>query len=193
MNFVMLLGWAPKDNRELFSLKDFVKSFDPSGFQKSNPFFNRKKLDWFNGYYIRQKSDGDLSELLGSFAPKGADKKVVSQITPLIKERIGKLSDFDLMAGFFFARKSPKADFFGKDSKNHLNKAEEALTEITEWNKENIEKELLAVIDKNSFKTGDFFMDLRVAITGSKITPPINESMVILGKEETLKRLKEVI
>jgi len=67
LNFVMLLGWAPKDNREFFSLEEFVKIFDPAGLQKSNPVFNRVKLDWFNGEYLRRLKADDLRLRVLSF------------------------------------------------------------------------------------------------------------------------------
>lgn len=183
-NFTILLGWAPKDNRELFTLDEFVKAFDPKGFQKSNPIFNKEKLDWFNGEYIRQKSDTELLELLKPFTPKNADKAKLMQIIPLIKDRIKKLSDFDPFAGFFFTRPNVDRGLLGKNHEEHLAKALEA-----------VEKgiPLDQVPKDNNFKVGDFFMDLRVAITGSKFTPPINESIEILGKEETLDRLRKVL
>ncbi len=183
-NFVILAGWAPKDNRELFTLEDFVKNFDISGFQKSNPIFNREKLDWFNGHYIRQKSDSELLDLFDRFLPEGADAVKVKEIIPLIKDRVKKLSDFGPFAGFFF--ESPKVDkkLLGKNYRDHLKKAVEAI-------EKNIS--LDRVPEENSYKIGDFFMDLRVAITGSRFTPPINESVKILGKEESLRRLREVL
>jgi len=184
LNFVLLLGWAPKDNRELFTLPEFVKAFDSKGFQKSNPVFNREKLDWFNGEYIRKLSDQELLDSLGPFIPKDADNDTIKKVIPLIKDRIKKLSDFEPFAGFFFEK--PKADtkLLGKNHKEHLEKALEA-----------VEKDIpLDEVPKdNNFKVGDFFMDLRIAITGSKFTPPINESIEILGKEETIDRLKKVL
>jgi glutamyl-tRNA synthetase len=183
LNFVMLLGWAPKDNRELFTLKEFVEAFDPEGFQKANPIFNRVKLDWFNGHYIRQKSDKELAELFSDFAPE-KDKEKILKITPLIKERISKLSDFNSLAGFFFNWEKPEPKMFGKDFKDHLETAINAIEE---------DKPLENVAKDKKFNIGDFFMDLRIAITGRKVTPPINESIAILGKEETLARLKELI
>jgi len=193
LNFVMLLGWAPKDNRELFSLTEFVEAFDPSGFQKANPIFNREKLDWFNGHYLRQKSDEEITKLLLEFAPKGADEKLVGQITPLVKERINKLSDFDAMAGFFFEEKKVDQKLFGPNCRQHLTGAIKELASLSSWSKEKIDPTLIDLIKAKGFKTGDFFMDLRVAITGSKFTPPINDSIAILGKEETIKRLKQAL
>jgi glutamyl-tRNA synthetase len=184
LNFVMLLGWAPKDNRELFTLPEFVGHFDINGFQEANPRFLVDKLDWLNGYYIRQKSDEDLFKLLKPFVPKDADGEKIKQVIPLIKDRIKKLSDFDSFAGFFFEKKSVDTKLFGKDYIAHLRKAIEA-----------IEKGILLdqVPKDNNFKVGDFFMDLRIAITGSKFTPPINESIKILGKEEAVDRLNNAL
>jgi len=183
LNFIMLLGWAPKDNRELFSLEEFVKVFDPKGFQRANPIFNPEKLDWFNGRYIRQKKDDQLAELFLDFAPE-KDKEKILKITPLIKERITKLSDFGKLAGFFFKWQKPAPKMFGRDAKDHLAVAVKAIEEG---------KSLENVAKEKRFKVGDFFMDLRVAITGSKFTPPINDSIAILGKEETIKRLKQAL
>ncbi len=184
-NFVILLGWAPKDNREIFDLKGFVEAFNSSGFQKANPVFNKNKLDWFNGYYLRQKKDGEIIKLLKEdFLPENTDTDLLPKIVPLIKERIVKLSDFYNFAGFFFERKNVDKSLLGKNYKEHLSKAIEAL-------KNNIP--LDEIPNKLEFKTGDFFMDLRVAITGSKFTPPINESIEILGKEESIERLKEIL
>ncbi len=183
LNFIMLLGWAPKDNRELFTLKEFVEEFDANGFQKTNPVFNCEKLDWFNGEYIRQKPDTELGKLFTPFAPE-KNEELINKIVPLIKERIVKLSDFESLAGFFFQRKNADKTLFGKNHREHLEKALEAI-------QNNVD--LMQVVEKNKFKTGDFFMDLRVAIAGSKITPPITDSIAILGKEETVARLKQVI
>lgn len=182
LNFIMLLGWAPKDNREVFTLSEFVEAFDSNGFQKTNPVFNRDKLDWFNGEYIRQKPDAELVELFMEFAPK-KDRQLVGKITPLIKERIAKLSDFASLAGFFFERKDIDKTLLGENYKEHIGKAIEGVEKG---------EDLMGVVEKNKFKTGDFFMDLRIALAGSKITPPVTDSIAILGKEEVVARLKQV-
>lgn len=184
LNFILLLGWAPKDNRELYTLEEMVKYFDINGFQDANPRFFPAKLDWFNGQYIRQKSDKDIEKLLKPYLTKKADKKILGKIIPLVKERIKKLSDFNLFTLFFFEKPKIDLKFFGQNYKEHLKKAIEGIES---------DRDLLEVIKENNFKTGDFFMDLRIAVTGMKFTPPINESIEILGKKETLTRLKELI
>lgn len=179
LNFIMLLGWAPKDNREIYNLEEFVKAFDLNGLQKANPVFNREKLDWFNGEYIRKLS---VSELINKLDLEESDKN--KKIVSLVQDRIKRLSDFKSFAGFFFKEPEVDRNLFGSDYEKHLKKAVEA-----------IEKDvpLDQVPKDNNFKVGDFFMDLRIAITGSKFTPPINESIEILGKSEALSRLRKVI
>ena len=81
----------------------------------------------------------------------------------------------------------------GENADAHLNSALEVLNKITYWKLDNINKGFMDEIGNRGYKTGNFFMDLRIAITGKKFTPPINESMEILGKEETLVRLEKVI
>jgi glutamyl-tRNA synthetase len=186
LNFVMLLGWAPKDNRELFTLSEFVEHFDINGFQEANPRFLTDKLDWLNGEYLRKLSDEELANKLETQNPEfnKMDEGTRLQITKLIKDRIKKLTDFDEFAKFFWATPDVDRKLFGKNYKEHLEKAIDAIEKGVPLDQ---------VPKDNDFKVGDFFMDLRIAITGSKFTPPINESIEILGKEESLKRLQKVM
>lgn len=183
LNYLMLLGWAPKDNRELFTLEEFVEVFDQDGVQKSNPTFDVNKLDWFNGEYIRKLSDDDLNSKFIAFSSDFAslDKNKQIEITKLLKERIKKLTDVNTLAKFFWQRPEVDTSLFSQNYKEHLVKAYEGIE---------MGRDLLEVVKENNFKTGDFFMTLRIAITGMKFTPPINESIVILGKEESLSRIK---
>jgi glutamyl-tRNA synthetase len=101
LNFVMLLGWAPKDDRELYSLDEFVKAFTIDGFQRSNPVFNRDKLDWFNGEYIRKTNNAKLKTKIYEFFRGKYDLETVGKVVPLIKDRIKTLGEFETIAGFF--------------------------------------------------------------------------------------------
>jgi glutamyl-tRNA synthetase len=193
LNFVMLLGWAPKDNRELFSLEEFVKAFDSGGLQKSNPVFNGEKLDWFNGHYIRQKSDSELAELVMPYAPKGGSKDEIVSIIPLVKDRLRKLSDFSSLASGYFEDPPPMKELESTEHRKHLEKAAEALENIDKWEKPLINNALMEVIKKNDFKTGEFFMSLRMAEFSSNATPSVNDSIEIFGKEKTLRRIKQYL
>lgn len=192
LNYVMLMGWAPKDNREFFTLAEYVNTFQQGNLQIANSIFDLKKLDWFNGQYIRQKSDSELIDLFKPYLPKDADNQFLNQITPLIKERIVKLSDINSFAGFFFAAPQVDTQLFGPKSKEHLAVAASTLKQVEVFDKLSLDSALAQCVADNNFKTGDFFMTLRIAITGSKFTPPINESMVVLGKDEVLQRINLV-
>lgn len=193
LNFVMLLGWASGDDREIFTLNEFVENFSVKGFQKANPTFFKDKLDWMNGQYLMKLTDEELSEKLKEFYKEKYPEKLLEATTPLLKTRIRTLKDFDDMAKFFVAPQKVDKNMLGKNYKKHLNVALDTLGDIDNWKLENINSRLMASIEKNNFSVGKFFMDLRIAITGSKFTPPINESIVILGKKDTLKRLKAVV
>lgn len=193
LNFIMLLGWAPKDNRELFSLEEFVASFQQGSLQTANPVFNRKKLDWFNGVYLRKKTEEELFQLIEAFAPKGADENLVRQTIPLVKERMVKLSDYSSLAGFFFEEPKVPGELFDTQAEEQLSAVLEVLKQAETWSKEILNQAFAGLIQEKKWQTGDFFMNLRVALAGSRATPPITESMVILGKQETLSRLNSVI
>ena len=195
LNFVMLLGWAPKDNRELFSLPEFVEHFDVAGFQEANPRFLTDKLDWFNGEYIRKLSDEILNSKFKvqnlKFAGLSEEKQI--SITKLIKDRIKKISDLDSIAGFFWEEREVDKSLLGKNYQNHIADACGIISNLKNWSLEDLNEALMVNIKEKGYKTGDFFMDLRIAITGSKFTPPINDSIIILGKEETVRRLCTIV
>jgi glutamyl-tRNA synthetase len=190
LNFIMLLGWAPKDNRELFTLEEFVKHFDPRGFQDANPRFLDQKLLWFNGQYLRQKSDQELLSLVRPEYPESVSNDLLLQIIPLAKARISTLPQFKTLTQFFF--ETPNYSDFTPDQIENIKVANEVLSSV-DWNKEAIESQLIENVKKNNWKNSDFFMALRLAVTGQKVTPPLTESMLILGKDEVVRRLSAII
>lgn len=193
VNYLCLLGWSHPDEKEIFDLNEFVKLFSLDRVRKAGPIFDMTKLEWMNGEYIRAADNEELVSKIYGFYNKKYSKEKIGEIVPLIKDRIKTLGEFDSLAGFFF--KSSKIDkgMFGKESKKHLKQAFDVLEKVGKWEKKEIDNALLNLIKKEKFHTGKFFMDLRIAITGSKVTPPINDSIIILGKEETIKRLKKTV
>lgn len=190
LNFVALLGWAPKDNQEMFTLKEFVDKFDENGFQKSNPQLNLVKLDWFNGQYIRLTSDTELLELLKPYHSFDCPDEKLLQIISLSKSRISNLKDFAILNGFFFSR--PSNPPLIESDKKYLLMAKEVLSTV-EFDKQSIESSLVSKVKENSWTNSEFFMALRLAIAGQRISPPLTESMIILGRSEVLDRLNQII
>ena len=179
LNFVILLGWAPKDNRELFTLDEFVQNFDPNGFQKSNPIFNTTKLNWFNQQYLHKLSNEELNQKIKNFT----DKKDFKKLIPLIRDRLVTLKDFDSLTNYFFVR--PKVTPQNKLIIDHAIK----ILEIS-FDGKILEAKARVFCAENNIKVGDYFMALRFTITGLFATPPLWEVMQVLGKEESLERLK---
>ncbi len=192
VNFLCNLGWSHPEGKEIFPLSEFVELFDIKRFRKAGPVFDLNKLDWINGEYIRKLSDESLKSKFKDQSLKFASLPEAKQleITKIVKDRIKKLSDLDALAGFFFEKREVDQSLFTHDYKKHLDTAFEILNKIKNWEKGEVDKTMLGAVKSNNYKTGDFFMDLRIAITGAKFTPPINDSLIILGKKETLARIK---
>ncbi len=197
LNFVMLLGWAPKDNRELFTLKEFVEHFDINGFQDANPRFFIDKLNWFNDQYKLKISSIDyVSYVSGASVYSNQPKfsEAVSSSAAVTGPRASNVSEFDALVKPFFVTPQLVGPI-GPNSEKHLRTAYEALSSLKNWSKGNVDKVLLDVVKNNNFKTGDFFMDFRIAITGERFTMPINDFVVyyahVFRKKDILERLKK--
>jgi glutamyl-tRNA synthetase len=199
LNYLMLLGWAPKDNREFFTIKEFIQFFDQDGIQKANPTFDEKKLDWFNQHYLQEEYSGHPEKFLkyakelSEFSNNVNFDNIVLQSASFMPSRMNNIYDFDGMMRFFFNVPQVDTKIFGKDYKKHLKSVFNVIDKVENWNLNNLNEKLMEEIKSKDYKTGDFFMDLRIAITGKKFTPPINDSIIILGKEETLKRIKSLL
>lgn len=187
LNWVFLLGWAPKDNREIYTLPELVDHFNPAGFQKSNPTLNLNKLTWFNGQHIRLKSDSDLLESLRPFLVHQASDDFYLKIIPLVKPRLSNLKDFAGLTDFFFVKFKPPA--FSAEEKTYLSAIHDSLSPLS-WEKQTIEDALVNLADSRSWHRSAFFMALRLAVCGQRVTPPLTESMLLLGKQESLSRIK---
>lgn len=189
LNFLMLLGWNPGDDREFFTLDQFIKAFTLDHLHKKSPIFDRKKLDYFNGHYLRQKTDQQLFPLFKKFLPQASDHQIKILI-PVLKERIVKLSDLPLQTKFIFEDIEYKKDLLlkkGTTSKlaiEMLTKSKEVMATF-----DDLSVKLLDLIKKNNWNVGEFFMLFRIAICASIFTPPVVECLPALGKEKTFKKI----
>lgn len=199
VNFVALLGWNPKTTQEIFSLKELIKEFDVKKLNKAAPRFDQKRLEWFGAYYIKQKSIAELAKLatpfLGGYTH---DPILIKKITTVQQPRMTTLSDATKDIEFVF--KLPKYDkgllrWRDMDNKALVESLRKALQEI-EKIPEN--KFTLANLEKVLMKTagpdrGPFLWPLRAALSGQQKSPSPFECAWMLGKEETLERIKKAI
>lgn len=192
LNFLALLGWSHPEEKEIFDLEEFIKLFDLKDLKPVGPIFDLTKLEWMNGQYIMKTSDEKLKQLIHDFYKKEYSESLIEKTVPLVKERIKKLSDYIPLAGFFFHR--PEAYELDLGHKKELiEKIIQNLQLISEWNAVKIGDSMVKTAQTTNTKNSEFFMTLRVAISGKKITPPLNESMEILGKEECIARLHNLL
>lgn len=192
LNYLSLMGWSHPKQLEVFSQDEFMKAFDLKDLKAIGPAFDPVKLEWMNGEYIRKSKIENLkSKILKFYESKNLPEEIVGKTIPLIQERIKKLSDYLPLCQFFFEAPSTyEVDLKGK--KEMLAKISTVLKAVSDWRANAIGDVMMNVAKDSGLKTGEFFGILRVAITGKKISPPLNESMEMLGKEECLKRLSSV-
>ena len=195
INYLCLLGWSHPEKKELFDLQEFVRAFTFDKMQKTGPVFDFAKLNWMNGIYIREKlTTEDLLSRLKAYVPDGYPIDRLPEFLPLIRERLVVLSDIGPLTDFFYITPavekgqfvSTKAD--ASTVADQLSKVIEAMQDSS-WKHETLEHTIRELQEKNNWHKGQFFMMVRVAITGRTTTPPLFETMQVLGREETLKRL----
>ncbi|MGB4965539.1 MAG: hypothetical protein WBO77_00305, partial [Microgenomates group bacterium] len=165
--------------------------FDLKDINPSAPIFDVVKLTWMNGEYIRKIGPEELSKKLLEFHKEKYSKELIDKTIPLIQERIKTLKEYDEYCNFFVTAPTDYEVDLGKYSDVIL-KTNDALSQLSAWSVESIGQAMLQVAVDAGLKNSEYFMIMRVIITGRKISPPLNESMELLGKEECLKRLHPV-
>lgn len=198
LNYLALMGWSNPKEVEIFSLDEFIKNFDLKEVLPVGPVFDVTKLEWMNGEYIRRMTDEQLTKRLQDYLVDHPAKDKIGPVVPLIKERIKKLSDFIPLTDFLFEKPEYEKQIFEKvagDKKNDLGKI---LSEIldslkslkTPWESAEFEKNFRALGERLGLSPTQIFQLIRIAVSGQTVTPPLFESIQILGEEETLGRVK---
>ncbi|MDI6717550.1 MAG: glutamate--tRNA ligase [Patescibacteria group bacterium] len=198
-NFMAFLGWHPKDDREIITMKEIIKEFDLKRIQKAGAVFNLEKLEWLNAQHIRKLSDNDLTERLKNFIPEKwrLEKELIGKIIKFEKERIKKLSDFKEIAEFFFELPNYDKDMLiWKTSNKEKTKIilENLYNEIKKMAESDYAglKEIIMPIAE-AWGRGEVLWPLRVALSGKETSPGPFEIIEILGKEKSLARVKIAI
>ncbi len=201
INFLALLGWSNPKGSEIFTLEEMMQAFDFKNFNPSSAFFDTTKLDWMNGEYIRKMSEEELEKRLDEFLVDHPGQGKLAPIIPLVKERIKKLSDFVPLTDFFFEKPEYEREVFVKVLKNKDADLKDLLSQITmalenlpkPWKAEEFESAFRGLAEKLKLSASEIFQLVRVAISGQTVTPPLFESIKILGEEETLARIKKIV
>jgi glutamyl-tRNA synthetase len=190
VNFLALIGWAPDGETTVMARDEIVERFRLEAVSPSPGTFDYAKLDWLNGVYLRALESREYADRLVLFVgERGLDwpAERVHDAAPLVQEKIGRLGEFPDFAGFLFGDVEP--DPAELDDKT-LEAAAAALAELESWTAEALETRLKELCEELGEKPRKVYAPIRVAVTGSRISPGLYESLELLGRETTLERLR---
>ncbi len=205
MNYLALSGWNPGTTQEMFTREELIQQFSLERCQKSGAVFDYKRLNWFNGQYIRNKTVQELALLLKPFIKDEPwyreDELFLQRAAEEVKVRMETLvQGKEMMATFYqvgeydstlICSEKMKVDAAG--AKAVLQVVAERYEQLTDWNKENLQKVLVDLVAEQSLKNGQVFWPLRVVLSGTQASAGAYEMAYVLGKEETLKRIQSGI
>lgn len=199
LNWIALMGWSFDDHTEFFTKEELIKDFSLERLNPSPAAINFQKFDYFNANYIRKLDDEELAKRIKPFFDKQnlkADMPTLVKIAPIIRERLVTLDDAIDMAAFFFKEfPSIRAEqLLGKDmdrveSLKVIQGTIDVLKGLPELNKEQTEPLLREFVEQCGWSAGQAFGILRMAITGQKVSPPLFESIEIIGMKTVMERL----
>jgi glutamyl-tRNA synthetase len=191
VNFLALIGWAPDGETTVMSVPEIVERFTLEAVSPSPGTFDYAKLDWLNGVHLRAlSSDAYGGRLLAWLREQGIDwdEERVRAAVPLVQEKIGRLAEFPGFAGFLFGSVEPDPELLEPAT---LAAAAASLEPVEPWTAEAIEAALKALCDELGQKPREVFAPIRAAVTGSKVSPGLYESLELLGQDVSLARIRK--
>ncbi len=200
-NFLFYLGFSYKDNSDLLTLDEMIQVFDEKKIQRQNAIFDIQKLNYLNSQWIKKLDSEDLFNRLKRFIPENwlLEKDKLLSIINIVKERMFTLNDFSPAAEYFFSTPNIEKQMVleqsahtEEETKKWFDSAISVINNSHEYTAEKLHEEFAATQKDSGFSPKEAFMSLRVAISGRPVTPPLFDCFVILGKEETLKRISSV-
>ncbi|MFP5352226.1 MAG: glutamate--tRNA ligase [Actinomycetota bacterium] len=199
VNYLALLGWSFDDKTNIFSVPELIERFSLERVGKNPAAFDVAKLEWLNGHYIRESDPATIAEALVPFCvreglPADTDegRALLIQVTPLLTERMKRLTEAPPMVRFLFGPVEPdeKAAKVLDGQGEYLTAVADRLGSIDPWSTDGIETALRGLAEERELKPKKAFQPVRAAVTGTLISPPLFESLEILGRERTLERLR---
>jgi glutamyl-tRNA synthetase len=188
MNFLALLGWSYDDKTTIMSRDELIERFSFDRVQASPATFDYKKLDWMNGMYLRALSPDEYAAVLIDYLGPNWDEEKVRKIAPLVQKKLTRLGEFPRYANFYFKDDVEPEDPSLLDPAV-LARAKDALAALDRWDADAIEATLRSLAEKLGMKPGQAFQPIRMAVTGSNISPGLFESLELLGRDEAIRRV----
>lgn len=199
INFMVLLGWNPKNDEELFTLEELEQKFDLNGVNKAPAVFDKEKLNFFNRHYLQKSKPEELIELLDQEVIKSLPEDKLIKIIEIAKERMNVLSEFKETITLFL--KEPDLDkekiiFRKSDFETTVKALEltaEKLSKISAWQANIIKDTLDEIVKDNNFSNGDVFWPVRYALSGEEKSPPPEQIAEALTQETAVNRIKAAL
>ena len=198
-NYLVLLGWSPKDNKEIFTMEELIKEFDPTRISKSSSSYDLKKLKWFNAHYIKQLTKEEIIKLCLPFLKEAynLDDKEESWINHLIEIYQNHLSygkEIVELTDLFFKDKinltEECQEFMSQEGiENTIQTFKKEIENINEWNLENITNAINNTKEKAQVKGKMLYMPIRIKVSGQMHGPELPDTIYLLGKETIINRL----
>ena len=190
VNYLALLGWNPGTEREIFTLDELIAEFSFDRVQHGGARFDRKKLDWINGEYIRSLDDDDLTARLKTFLPE-LDEATIKRAAPALKTRLRTLGEAKALLEYLW--NDPPAPELSPEDRQRIKAAAVALSLVQEWEPAPIHDVLMQVVESSGLGPNATFMPIRLAVTGKKISPPIDYTLALLPKDAAMARVARAI
>ena len=189
INYLALLGWNPGTSQEIFTFEELLRVFSFDRVQHAGARFDWDKLNWINGEYIRRLDDDELTSRLQPFLPS-LDQATIRRAVPALKTRMSKLADATAMLEYLWT--DPPPPELDPDAVERVRAAMVALKDVP-WEPEPIHEALMAVVEKSGLGPNKTFMPTRLAVTGKKISPPIDYTLALLPKAVAMSRLQRAV
>jgi glutamyl-tRNA synthetase len=198
VNYLALLGWSFDDKTNVFSVDELIERFSLDRVGKNPAAFDVAKLEWLNLHYVKEMDPARLADELVPFCERAGlevspdSLTKLREVTPLLVERLKRLEEAPPMVRFLFEHPEPdeKAAKALDGQGEYLEAVAEALEALPEWSTKGIEEAMRALAEARELKPKKAFQPVRAAVTGTLVSPPLFESLEILGRDETLRRLR---
>ena len=190
VNFLALLGWSYDDKTTVMTREELVERFTLERVGSSPAVFDFKKLEWMNGLYLRALPPDEYADRLVTYLREQGydwDEELMRKAVPLVQEKIATFGEFPQFTGFLFGDVEPDPSLLDG---RVLEEAERTLAEVEPFTTERIEEALRGLAEKLELKPREAFQPIRVAVTGSKVSPGLFESIELLGRERVLERVR---
>jgi glutamyl-tRNA synthetase len=189
INYLALLGWNPGTSQEIFTFEELLHAFSFDRVQHAGARFDWEKLNWINGEYIRRLDDDELTRRLKPFVLQ-LDEATIRRAVPALKTRMTRLTDATGLLEYLWI--DPPPPELDPDSVERVRAAAAALKDVA-WEPEPIHEALMAVVEKSGLGPNKTFMPIRLAVTGKKISPPIDYTLALLRREVAMSRIERAI